>query len=222
MYPPPPAQHCYDHDRFSGAAFFPEPGIPPPAGISLAGSLNRETGKLESLPPDLLERMIPGYDLVLLEGDGSRNLPLKGWAEYEPVVPLYTTATVAVIPISPLGKQVSPDLVFRIPQFTALCGAAPGDTLRPAHLAAVIAGGPASAPGGGAVRGLFHAARGERVLLINQADNEEQREQARTLAALLPRRVAPDLAAVLAASVALNQAEILRETPALPRTDSAP
>jgi probable selenium-dependent hydroxylase accessory protein YqeC len=204
MYPPPPSY--YDHGRFSEAAFPPGPGGEAPEGISLAGSLNRETGKLEALRPEFLEGLIPGYDLVLLEGDGSRGLPLKGWADHEPVVPPYTTVSVAVIPISPLGKRVSPDLVFRLPRFTALTGAAEGDTLGPAHLAALITG--RAGPGGG--RGLLDAARGERLLFINQAETGEQREQARELAALLPDDLTRGLAGILSGSVFLDQVEVLR------------
>jgi probable selenium-dependent hydroxylase accessory protein YqeC len=204
MYPP--EQHCYDHDRFSGAAFPPGPGGKAPEGISLAASLNRETGKLEALQPELLERMIPAYDLALLEGDGSRGLPLKGWAEHEPVVPPYTTVSVAVIPISPLGKRVSAELVFRLPQFTALSGAEEGEILGPAHLAALITG--RAGPGGG--RGLLEAARGETLLLINQAETGEQREQARELAALLPEDLSAGLAGILCGSVAQDRIEVLR------------
>jgi probable selenium-dependent hydroxylase accessory protein YqeC len=108
MYPG--EARCYDHDCFTGKA---SPALinGPPAGISLAGSLNRETGKLEALPAEVLTAMIADYDLVLLEGDGSRGLPLKGWAAHEPVVPPYTTISVGIIPIRALGNKVSAEIV---------------------------------------------------------------------------------------------------------------
>jgi probable selenium-dependent hydroxylase accessory protein YqeC len=177
--------------------------------------LNRETGKLEALPVNVLETMTAAYDLVLLEGDGSRGLPLKGWAEHEPVVPPYTTVSIGVIPISPLGKKVSPELVFRLPQFTALCGAEEGDTLGPAHLAAVITAGMdgktgTGGRGNGTGRGLFAAARGRKLLFINQAEDEEQRRQARELAALLPGDFIAGLEGIICGSVERNQVEVLR------------
>jgi probable selenium-dependent hydroxylase accessory protein YqeC len=203
MYPGGARQ--YDHDCFTGEAA----AGGPLEGISLAGSLNRETGKLEALPAEVLEAMIAGYDLVLLEGDGSRGLPLKGWAPHEPVVPPYTTVSIGVIPIKALGKKVSPEIVFRLPQFTALCGAEEGDTLKAAHLAAVITAGADGKTGTGG-RGLFAAARGKKVLFINQAENEEQREQARELAALLPQGFTAGLGGIICGSVELDQVEILR------------
>jgi probable selenium-dependent hydroxylase accessory protein YqeC len=217
MYPPRPELHRYDHDLFTGKnpAFSPTAGAHPPTGISLAGSLNRETGKLEALPAEALAAMIAAYDLVLLEGDGSRGLPLKGWATHEPVVPPYTTVSVGVIPISPLGKRVLPEIVFRLPQFTALCGAAEGDTLKAAHLAAVITGEIAG-PGKGTGRGLFAAARGKKILFINQAEDDEQREQARELAALLPKDFIAGLEGIICGSVKSDQVEILWQRSRLP------
>jgi hypothetical protein len=199
---------------------YPLPGIP--AWVSLAGLLNRETGKLEALPAELLERLIPGYDLVLLEGDGSRGLPLKGWAEHEPVVPPYTTLCIGVIPLSPLGKKITPEIVFRLPLFRALCGAAEGDTLCPAHLAAVItAGGRAEPSGGlggagadegaGGGKGLFAAARGRKLLFINQVEDERRRRQARELAALLPDDFMAGLEGIICGSVELDQVEVLQQ-----------
>jgi probable selenium-dependent hydroxylase accessory protein YqeC len=205
MYPPAPELGWYDHDCFTGGRP-PAAEGGPPAGISLAGSLNRETGKLEALPAEVLEAMTAGYDLVLLEGDGSRGLPLKGWADHEPVVPPYTTVTAAVIPASPLGKRVSPELVFRLPQFTALSGAEEGDILTPAHLAAVIAAG----MGGRTGRGLFAAARGKKILFINQAEDEGRRAQARELADTLPGDCTAGLEGIICGSVTLDQVEVLR------------
>jgi probable selenium-dependent hydroxylase accessory protein YqeC len=168
MYPPPKEGRQYDHAYFTGEAA--EGG--PLAGISLAGLLNRETGKLEALPVEVLKTMIAGYDLALLEGDGSRGLPLKGWAAHEPVVPPYTTVSIGVIPVSPLGKKVSAEIVFRIPQFTALCGAEEGDTLKAGCLAAVITAGAGGKTGTGG-RGLFAAARGKKILFINRSKTQD-------------------------------------------------
>jgi probable selenium-dependent hydroxylase accessory protein YqeC len=193
-----PPREYYDHYFPSGVGF----AVPPGGGISLAGSVNPGTGKLEALPPGLLAAMVPGYDLVLLEGDGSRGLPLKGWAEHEPVVPPYTTLSVGVIPISPLGEKVSEATVFRLPQFTRLTGAGEGDTIRAAHLAALITGN-------GRGRGLFYAARGEKLLFINQVEGGPRREAARNLAASLPAGFLAGLGGIIAGSVEGDCLEVL-------------
>jgi probable selenium-dependent hydroxylase accessory protein YqeC len=228
MYPPPPEQRRWDRcffgappfppDKAQGAggagAFLPPEGETIPGGICLAGILNRETGKLEALPPDLLAQALSRYDLTLLEGDGSRGLPLKGWADHEPVVPPDTTVTVGIIPITPLGRQASPDLVLRLPQFTRLTGAREGQPISPAHLAAAITGKGGTAGGTPDRRGLFYAARGKKLLFINQAEGPARREQARELAARLPREFRAGLAGIIAGSVQEDRVEVLQPLPA--------
>jgi probable selenium-dependent hydroxylase accessory protein YqeC len=214
MRPPPPEARWYDY-YFSGpdaAAFSSRSGEGPGAGISLAGVLNEGTGKLEALPLEVLEKMAPAYDLVLLEGDGSRGLPLKGWADHEPVVPPYTSVSIGIISIAPLGKKLSERMVFRLSRFTRLSGAKEGETLSPAHLAAVIAG-PAGTPGGengkNVERSLFSAARGKKLLFINQVEGEVRLKQARHLVSCLPGDFRAGLAGIIAGSVEQNRVEIL-------------
>jgi probable selenium-dependent hydroxylase accessory protein YqeC len=205
MYPPSPELHYYDYALF-GAAEIGATAIGA-TGITLAGVLKAETGKLEALPPGVLEKTIPAYDLVLLEGDGSRGLPLKGWADHEPVVPPCTTLTIALIPISVLGQKISGETVFRLPQFLALCGAGEGDRISIAHLAALIRGGQ-GALNGGTARGLLSAARGKKLLFINQA--EGRWDEARELAASLPADLSAGLEGIICGSVEQDRVEILR------------
>ncbi|MDR2739522.1 MAG: putative selenium-dependent hydroxylase accessory protein YqeC [Treponema sp.] len=212
MYPPPPEARWYDY-YFSGreAAGF-SPGKDPGRGISLAGVLNEGTDKLEALPLEVLEKIVPAYDLILLEGDGSRGLPLKGWADHEPVVPPYTSVSIGIISIVPLGKKLSERIVFRLSRFTRLSGAKEGETLSPSHLAAVIAG-PAGTAGRGSgnngARSLFSAARGKKLLFINQVEDEVRRKQARQLISCLPGDFRAGLAGIIAGSVEQDKMEVL-------------
>jgi probable selenium-dependent hydroxylase accessory protein YqeC len=211
MYPPPPEDRWYDY-YLSGpeaAVFPPGGGKGPGRGISLAGVLNEGTGKLEALPPEVLENLVPAYDLALLEGDGSRGLPLKGWAEHEPVVPPYTSVSIGIISIAPLGKRLSERMVFRFTQFSRLSGAQEGEILRPAHLAAVIAGRPAGEGGNGGPRSLFSAARGKKLLFINQVEDEGRRKQARQIVSCLPGDFRGELAGIIAGSVEQDKVEVL-------------
>jgi probable selenium-dependent hydroxylase accessory protein YqeC len=212
MYPPPPEARWYDYSLFGreAACFPPDAGNGPGRGICLAGILNEGTGKLEALPPEVLETMAGAYDLILLEGDGSRGLPLKGWTDHEPVVPPWTSVSIGIIPITPLGENVSEQRVFRLPQFSRLSGAKEGETLSPAHLAAVIAG-PAGMPEGGkgGARSLFSAARGKKLLFINQVEDEVRREQARQIVSCLPGDFRAGLAGIIAGSVEQDRVEVL-------------
>lgn len=172
--------------------------LPPIPGVTMTGRLNRESGKLESLPLPELERAIRDYDLVLLEGDGSRGLPLKGWAPHEPVIPRFTLFTVGILPVWPLGKILSEELVHRLPLFCALTGAKPGEALRADHLAALVNGRAGQ-------RSLFSEAQGEKILFISQIEDDAAHLKARELAALL----APGLAAVIAGSARLDRLVLL-------------
>ena len=69
----------------------------PIEGIQCLGILNEASGKLEALKQEQLEAIIPQYDLVLLEADGSAGLPCKGWLADEPVVPAFCTHTIGVV-----------------------------------------------------------------------------------------------------------------------------
>jgi probable selenium-dependent hydroxylase accessory protein YqeC len=178
----------------------------PPAetvpGVETAGILNRTTGKLESLPPEELEKIVPAYDLVLIEGDGSRGLPLKAWAPGEPVVPSFTAFTVGIIPLWPLGEEASERLIHRLPEFLSLTGARPGEPLKPEHLVRAISGGQ-DAPG------LFAAARGRGILFFNQIEDDAALLKAGEIRALLPEAFRSSLFAVLAGSVFKDSFEIL-------------
>lgn len=177
-----------------------------PAGVALAGIVVRDemsAAKFRSLPLDALETLIPHYDYVFIEGDGSRTLPLKGWADYEPVVTASTKVTVGIMPLWTLGKPVSAALVHRLPLWLELTGAREGELIAAKHLARAIAGWHGR-------KGLLSAARGKRVLFFNQIEDEAALDRAREVAALLPADCAAGLDGVIAGSVRLNTAHILR------------
>jgi probable selenium-dependent hydroxylase accessory protein YqeC len=163
-------------------------------GVTVAGRFNQKTGKLEALPLEELAERIASYDLVLIEGDGSRNRPFKGWAEYEPIVPLFTTVTVGILPLWPIGKPVSEELIHRLPLFCALTGAAIGDALEIGHLVKGIAGE-------GTDKSLLTAAVGRKILFFNQIEDEPSVLQAEKLAALLPEDFRLGLHGIIAGSV---------------------
>jgi probable selenium-dependent hydroxylase accessory protein YqeC len=193
MLVPEAAAGLYDH-YCNGTPVIP--GIPHKTeiGITLAGFFNEETGKLESLPIDELERIVPEYDLTLIEGDGSRGLPLKAWADHEPVVPLFTAITVGILPLWPLGMPVSETIVHRLPLFSLLSGAKEGDTIKPEHLVRVITGTPNA-------RGLFAAAQGRKLLFLNQVEDDETLRSTRELVSLLGENFRAGLGGIIAGSV---------------------
>ena len=193
-----PAGDAKPFDRHCNGT--PDAALP---GVTLAGSFNTQSGKLESLSPSILERIAPDYDVTLVEGDGSRALPLKGWAEHEPVVPPFTTVTVGVIPLWPLGMPASPDIVHRLPLFCALTGAEPGRPIQAAHIAAAICGGRQHGTNAHC-KSLFSAARGKRILFFNQVEDEAARVHAEEVVSLLPPAFCAGLDYIISGSVKRN------------------
>ncbi|NCB03332.1 MAG: putative selenium-dependent hydroxylase accessory protein YqeC [Spirochaetia bacterium] len=76
--------------------------------ILVIGSLKDE--KIGPLDENLLERIIPHYDVVLVEADGARGKNLKYHKEHEPVVPSSTSLLIKVIGLSSLGKRVDEEM----------------------------------------------------------------------------------------------------------------
>jgi probable selenium-dependent hydroxylase accessory protein YqeC len=159
--------------------FFDENSLPVHAekGVTLIG--NTKNSGCASLPLETLEQIIPLYDYVFIEGDGSRGLPLKAWAAYEPVVTGSTSITVGILPLWTLGMPINEHIIHRLPLFLELTGAKEGDALELKHLVDVITGNASHG-------GLFKHAVGEKILFFNQVEDDKAMECAKALVGLLP------------------------------------
>ncbi len=63
--------------------------------------------KVKAPPAEVLDGLRDTADVVLIEADGSRRMPLKWPADREPVIPDYTDFTVCVAGLSALGRKTS-------------------------------------------------------------------------------------------------------------------
>jgi probable selenium-dependent hydroxylase accessory protein YqeC len=131
-------------------------------GADCLGVFNGESGKLEAFPRQVLKDMVPRYGVTLLEADGSKGLPAKGWLESEPVVPRYCTHTVGVVTLKAIGNPAAPHIVHRLPEFLRLTGLREGEPVTAEALAAMVC-----APGG-----MFKNSAGRRYLVVNQVEGE--------------------------------------------------
>lgn len=163
----------------------------PGAGVYLVHGGETAEGKLLAPP----EAVLAGYNAPeltqLLECDGSRGLPLKGWAVWEPVVPPYATLTIGVCTLRPVGQPSGPGNTHRPEQFARLTGVMPGQRVTPDAIAAMIAHS----------QGLFAKARGRRVLFLNQADTPGEMDSALAFARLLPAAFRAGLSRIVCGSV---------------------
>ncbi len=92
-----------------------------------------EKGKLTALTADEVEDVGKGFDLVLIEGDGARGLPLKYPASYEPVIPYFTELTVVVAGLDALSGIVA-EKVFRWELLAEKAGVTGTDHVTPSLL----------------------------------------------------------------------------------------
>ena len=77
----------------------------------LYGTYDEERGKTVSPPESIVSRLYERYDVVIVEADGSRRLPLKKHTERDPVIWSNTTSIVAISGLWGYGKRIS-DVVF--------------------------------------------------------------------------------------------------------------
>ena len=82
-------------------------------GIRIVVSDDPErSDKVTAPPAEVLDSLRDTADVVFIEADGSRRMPLKWPAPWEPVVPDYTDFTVCVVGLSALGRNTA-DVVYR-------------------------------------------------------------------------------------------------------------
>jgi molybdenum cofactor cytidylyltransferase len=122
-----------------------------------------------------------GYHSIplLIEADGSREKPLKAWAEHEPPIPAFVEMILQVVGLTGLGKLLSNENIHRPELFSKLSGLPPGEPITPDALVRVLThkeGGLKNIP-----------AHAQRVALLNQADTPELQSAGQGLAqSLIP------------------------------------
>lgn len=165
-------------------------GKPLQKGVALAFS-SETNGKLSGLAIDELATIYPQNGLTLLEADGSKGLPLKGWALHEPVVPAFTSVTIGVVSLWAVGKPCTEQFVHRPQLFCDLTGAKMGEIITLEHICAMIC----------ANGGMFSSAFGRFILFSNQVETPEQALLAQHLYALILRRYPDNQFEIFAGSV---------------------
>jgi probable selenium-dependent hydroxylase accessory protein YqeC len=165
--------------------------IRPGTVTCLAGTVMEGKKKLKSIDPVFLDHLHTNalFDAVIVEADGARRLPIKAPAEYEPVIPACATLTVGCIGLDALGLPVDEEHVHRPQLLCAATGAQPNEILGVEHIVRLI-----TAPDG-----LFKGApgTGRTTVLLNKADTDELRCQARLILEILLER-APGVGVVIA------------------------
>ncbi len=125
-----------------------------------------EGWKLGSAPLDWPRRLadLPRVANVLVEADGSRHLPLKAPAEYEPPIPPEANMVIVVVGLGAVGEALDDAHVHRAERVAALAGQPLGSTVTAETIARVLT----HADGG-----LKHVPPGARaVALLNRVTSD--------------------------------------------------
>ena len=160
--------------------FLPFPGIEtvPGGEREIAEALGRaplvcaaapwgESGKLAESPVPMA-RLAALADYVLVEADGSAGLPLKAHAPHEPVIPAEAARTILVVGASGFGRPIR-EAAHRPERYAQLAECDIETAVTPEIAARVLR-----------AEGLGD------LVLVNQAETPEARENARKLAENLP------------------------------------
>lgn len=90
--------------------------------IVCLGNLIEEKQKLSSFPYEELKDIVDDFDFVLIEADGSRNLPLKFWKNHEPVIYDFTNKVIGVLSIKVYDKVPNKDIIYNYEGFVRNLG----------------------------------------------------------------------------------------------------
>lgn len=99
------------------------------SGAVVAGSARISKDRIGGLDDKAVERLSGLADVVLVEADGSRGLPIKGTAEHEPAIPDSATIAVGVAGIEAFGKPATAEYVHRPEIFSVQTGVGPGHSI---------------------------------------------------------------------------------------------
>lgn len=143
----------------------------PNNGIYVYGSSINDENKLIGVNPVELEIDIPNFQYLLIEADGSKRKPIKGWNSTEPVILNATTNTIGVISIEAIGNKINRDNVFRIKEFLDITDAVENEIISEANMVSLIFHN----------QGLFKNSKGEKVLFINKVESQEHERLAEKL-----------------------------------------
>lgn len=97
-------------------------GVPTPGRrVFFAATLDESNGrKVCASALTELAKVATGFDVVLMEADGSRGLPLKYHNPWDPVIPDFTTDVIAMVGMSALGRPLDDAVMFNYPSYAAV------------------------------------------------------------------------------------------------------
>lgn len=131
-------------------------------GIYVLGKGIANDNKILGIDDDILQQQFGYYDYILIEADGSRRKPVKGWNADEPVILKGTNKTIGVLCIKVIGTAAKEENVHRVDKFREITGCGVDNPISVEDMVRLILHR----------KGLFKNALGEKILFINQVEDE--------------------------------------------------
>lgn len=127
----------YDHLVFLDEMQIGEPPAIPSFGNNC--NFRRGTGNRRQVAwsRSCLGRGFASPDLILVEADGSRVLPVKAPAAHEPAMPPDADLLIGVVGLDCLGRPMDDATVHRPGLFGPPCGCSPGEAIHTSHIVAL-------------------------------------------------------------------------------------
>ena len=140
----------------------------------------QKPGKL-TMPEDLgeqsvMQKLLKQFDVILIEADGSKRLPLKVPSETEPVLVPQTGLIIACAGLTAAGNQFG-DTCFRFSSHGSWLHRNVDDAIGAEDMALILMDERGSRKG---VNGRYYR------VLLNQADTEKEKRLAEKIAGMLP------------------------------------
>lgn len=126
----------------------------------------------------LIKKYSSSFDYILLESDGSKRKPLKGWNDTEPVILKETTKTIGIIPLHIIGERITEKNIHRIEIFNNTFKTKIGDEITLDIIVEIIMN----------PNGLFKDSVGEKILFLNRINDKKSKELVCELLELLSRK----------------------------------
>ncbi len=118
--------------------------------------------KLKGIARRAMASLMPLFDYILVEADGSRGHPVKAPAAHEPAMPDVAGLVIGLVGLDCIGEAMDARTVHRSELFGPLVGLAPGEPIGAGHLAGLVS----------SRDGLFKSApaTSRRALILNKAE----------------------------------------------------
>ena len=137
-------------------------------GVYVIGSHIVNNSKIKGLTFNMLDKITPYFDVVIIEGDGSKEKSLKGWNDNEPVIYPKTTKTIGIVDISSIGIDINEENIHRVDKFLEIINDYSNNKVNIEHLEKLILN----------EKGLFKFSKGEKILFINKVEDINKRKNA--------------------------------------------